>query len=138
MGVPSEPALTAGFQQSPPWGLDRIDGRGQSSRLNGNYTFGLADGAGASVYLLDSNINTAHVEFRQSRAFDNSVKCAIQDERVTHAASVVAGLRCGVAKAARVISVQAPAHAQIVFAHRGVEQPRRESCRYPRLPATGV
>jgi hypothetical protein len=56
-------------QPSPPWGLDSIDGNmpapapDATGRTNGTYSFN-ATGAGVVAYVLDSGINTAHVDFQ--------------------------------------------------------------------------
>lgn len=55
-------------QPSPAWGLDAIDGNipaptpDATGRTNGTYIF-RGNGAGVNAYVLDSGINTAHVEF---------------------------------------------------------------------------
>jgi subtilisin family serine protease len=63
--VPANP------QPSPPWGLDVLDGSTfplftppnfPSGRTNGIYQFN-GTGAGVNAYVIDSGINTAHVEF---------------------------------------------------------------------------
>jgi subtilisin family serine protease len=56
-------------QPSPPWGLDSLDSglpvpspNPTTGRTNGFYNFG-ANGSGVKVYVVDSGINTGHVEF---------------------------------------------------------------------------
>jgi subtilisin family serine protease len=56
-------------QPSPPWGLDVIDGTYPlavapfpSGRTNGIYQFN-GTGTGVNAYVIDSGINTAHVDF---------------------------------------------------------------------------
>jgi subtilisin family serine protease len=56
------------FQNTPPWGLDAIDGTipapapDANGRTNGIYIYN-STGAGVNAYVLDSGINTAHTEF---------------------------------------------------------------------------
>ena len=56
-------------QSTPPWGLDAIDGNmpvaapNASGRTNGLYLFN-GNGAGVNAYVLDTGINTAHVDFQ--------------------------------------------------------------------------
>jgi subtilisin family serine protease len=62
-------------QSNPPWGLDAIDGNmpvaapDATGRTNGLYLFN-GTGAGVNAYVIDSGINTAHVQFQT--AFGNS------------------------------------------------------------------
>jgi subtilisin family serine protease len=56
-------------QSSPPWGLDSLDSglpapspNPTTGLTNGFYGYG-ANGTGVSAYVVDSGINTAHVEF---------------------------------------------------------------------------
>lgn len=51
-------------QSGANWGLDRID---QRTGLNGNYTFANVNmGTGVQAYVIDSGIQAAHSEFRNS------------------------------------------------------------------------
>jgi aqualysin 1 len=93
---------------APSWGLDRIDQR--SSTLDGSYAYA-NNGAGVSVYIIDSGIRTTHVDFggRASGAFT-----AINDGNGTndcsghgtHVAGTVGGRTYGVAKAVRLYAVR--------------------------------
>jgi subtilisin family serine protease len=55
-------------QPSPPWGLDAVDGNlpaptpDATGRTNGTYIFN-GDGAGVNAYVIDTGINTQHVDF---------------------------------------------------------------------------
>ena len=95
-------------QVPPSWGLDRID---QSSLpLDGNYRF-QTTGAGTTVYVVDSGINTGH------RAFSGRIQTgfsAVNDGRGvddcnghgTHVAGTALGSSYGVAQSARVVPVR--------------------------------
>ncbi|KAL3926562.1 MAG: hypothetical protein SGPRY_003242, partial [Prymnesium sp.] len=115
------------FQLSPPsWGLDRIDSR---SGLDGVYSWGQASGSGeagaAVVYVLDTGVRVSHSDL-DGRALPGwSFGCQTGREagcteewsfggdvgrgcsgHGTHCASTAIGKSFGVAKAAKVVSVQ--------------------------------
>ena len=94
-------------QTAAPWNLDRID---QSSLpLNGTYDYS-SEGAGVTVYVIDTGIYTANSDFgsRAVQAY-NSVD---RDDRDcnghgTHVAGTVGGTKYGVAKLAKLVGVKA-------------------------------
>lgn len=128
-------------QPSPPWGLDAIDGSiptptpDLTGRTNGSYTFN-GTGAGVNAYVIDTGINTQHVEFgapfsRATQAADciRNVDCrqgppsgfsdaaclpsglpnTINNDCVGHGtfvAAVLGGNTYGVAKAVNIKSVK--------------------------------
>jgi subtilisin family serine protease len=91
-----------GTQPAPPapWGLDRVDQR--TLPLSASYTWG-TNGAGVSVYIIDTGIRTTHVDFGGRAVWDfNAVKGKDPDTDClghgTHVAGTVGGTTYGVAK----------------------------------------
>jgi subtilisin family serine protease len=101
-------AQASGTETPVTWGLDRIDQRTLPMNLTYTYT---NDGAGVSVYILDTGIRTTHVEFG-GRAF--GAYTAINDGNGTndcgghgtHVAGTVGGALYGVAKAVTLYAVR--------------------------------
>jgi subtilisin family serine protease len=93
-------------QYSPTWGLDRVDQR--SLPPSGTYVYGRT-GSGVRVYVVDSGIETGHVEFggRASVGFDafagNGQDCTGHG---THVAGTVGGSTYGVAKSVSLVGVR--------------------------------
>jgi subtilisin family serine protease len=105
---PDTPVTSSQIQQSPPWGLDRIDQR--ALPLSGSYT-SPDDGAGVTAYVVDTGILTGHTDL------GNRVRAgytAISDGRGTvdcnghgtHVAGTLAGSTYGVAKGAGLVPVR--------------------------------
>ncbi|GGK34021.1 hypothetical protein GCM10010124_28270 [Pilimelia terevasa] len=97
-----------GTQRDATWGLDRIDQR----RLPLDRTFTYPDdGAGATVYVVDTGIRYGHAEFggRAVAGYDaiteggGAVDC---NGHGTHVAGTVGGRTYGVARAARLVGVR--------------------------------
>ncbi len=94
-------------QTAAPWDLDRID---QSSLpLNGTYNYS-SEGAGVTVYIIDSGIYTANADFGSRASF--GVNTVDRDNRDcnghgTHVAGTVGGTTYGVAKLAKLVGVKA-------------------------------
>ncbi|HEY0777326.1 MAG TPA: S8 family serine peptidase [Gemmatirosa sp.] len=98
----------AGVEVGSPWGLDRIDQR--SLPLDGQYHYA-GDGAGTTVYIVDTGINLTHTEFggRAVAGVDyvtpggTAVDC---NGHGTHVAGIVGGATYGVAKGAQLVAVR--------------------------------
>ena len=98
----------SGVESSAPWGLDRIDQA--QLPLDGLYHYG-NDGTGTSVYIVDTGINFAHVEFGgravTGRDFVTTNGTAADCHgHGTHVAGTVGGATYGVAKNVRLIAAR--------------------------------
>ena len=97
-----------GVENGGPWGLDRIDQA--QLPLDGMYRYG-NDGTGTSVYIVDSGINFAHVEFGgravTGRDFVTRGGTAADCHgHGTHVAGTVGGATYGVAKNVQLIAAR--------------------------------
>ena len=98
------------IQANATWGLDRIDQRDLPLDTRYNYA---ADGTGVTVFVIDSGINTSHVEFA-GRINHDLAAYAIEDGYYyedchghgTHVAGTIAGTILGVAKRATIVPIR--------------------------------
>jgi subtilisin family serine protease len=94
---------------APSWGLDRVDQRPR--RLSGSYRYPAGGGAGVTVYVLDTGIRISHADFggRARYGWDfiggdaNAGDC---NGHGTHVAGTIGGVRYGIAKRVRLVSVR--------------------------------
>ncbi len=96
-------------QPTPPWGLDRSDQT--DLPLDQSFTYSSTAGAGTTIYMIDSGINAAHVEFagRLLPGIDEvgdgqgTNDC---EGHGTHVAGIAGGTTYGIAKLATLIPVR--------------------------------
>jgi subtilisin family serine protease len=99
-------ATQATISPTASWGLDRIDQR--ATTANNSYSFA-TNGAGVSVYVIDTGIYASHSQFtgRTRIGFDafggDGIDC---NGHGTHVAGTVGGSTYGVAPASSLISVR--------------------------------
>jgi subtilisin family serine protease len=104
------PVVASAVQTNPTYGLDRIDQ--PSLPLDGKYTFA-SDGAGATVFVIDTGVNPTHVEFTGHLRTDQGTSMIDDGNGVedcnghgTHVSGTVAGTVFGVAKKATIVPVR--------------------------------
>ncbi|MEV6021198.1 MULTISPECIES: S8 family peptidase [unclassified Streptomyces] len=109
-GATDSGAAPGRVEEDPPsWGLDRIDQRGRP--LDGRYTAPGPQGAGVTVYVIDTGIRITHRDFGGRASYgwdfvDDDATAQDGNGHGTHVAGTVAGTSYGVAKRARVVAVR--------------------------------
>ncbi|QRV96496.1 alkaline protease 2 [Ceratobasidium sp. AG-Ba] len=114
MVVPDMPCYGQLTQANAPWGISRIS---RKTKLpprplphNANYIFRYKPSrTGVDVYVLDTGVNTAHVDFGGRAEWGTTFgKYANEDGsgHGTHVAGIIGGKRYGVAKSASIIAVK--------------------------------
>ncbi|KAI0112954.1 serine protease 2 [Daldinia grandis] len=105
--VDDEPDL----EKNAPWGLARISHRKQLSFGSYNkYLYAADGGEGVDVYVIDTGINTEHVDFEGRASWGKTIPSGDEDVdgngHGTHCSGTVAGKKYGVAKKANVHAVK--------------------------------
>ena len=94
-------------QANATWGLSRISQRQVQSNV---YTFDESAGAGTVAYVIDSGINTAHLEFEGRASFGaNFAQDGVDDDLAghgTHVAGTIGSRAFGVAKRTQLVAVK--------------------------------
>ena len=98
-------------EKQAPWGLSRISHR---SKLNfgtfNKYLYTAEGGEGVDAYVIDTGINTEHVDFEGRAKWGKTIPSGDADEdgngHGTHCSGTVAGKKYGVAKKAHVYAVK--------------------------------
>lgn len=98
-------------QTGAPWGLARISHRAPLGFGSFNkYVHDPKGGEGITVYVVDTGINTEHVDFEGRAKWGKTVPINDVDEDAnghgTHVAGTIGGKRYGVAKNAQVVAVK--------------------------------
>ncbi|KAF7721260.1 serine protease [Apophysomyces ossiformis] len=99
------------LQRNAPWGLARISQRdGLTLKTFNKYEHDPNGGDGVNVYVIDTGINTEHIDFESRAVWGTTVPLddtdADNNGHGSHCAGVIAGKRYGVAKKARPIAVK--------------------------------
>ncbi|KAI5803340.1 secreted serine protease [Peziza echinospora] len=94
-------------QTNAPWGLGRLSSK--AGHVPSAYTFDDSAGRGVNVYVLDTGINTAHVDFGGRARWGKNVadnNDADNQGHGTHVSGTIGGSTYGVAKKANLIAVK--------------------------------
>ncbi|KAF8624500.1 hypothetical protein AX17_007128 [Amanita inopinata Kibby_2008] len=102
---------TTDVQRAAPWGLARISHRPKLTfGTFTKYVYDPAGGTGVDVYVIDTGINVAHVEFGGRASWGKTIPLNDEDEdgngHGTHCAGTIASRKYGVAKDATVYAVK--------------------------------
>jgi len=102
------PVHASAIQSNATWGLDRID---QPMLPLDTRFVGLGDGAGATVYVIDTGIRASHGEFTGrvlpgAYAIEDGQEVNDCNGHGSHVAGTVAGTQYGVAKQAKIVPVR--------------------------------
>lgn len=102
---------TSNIEKQAPWGLARISHREHLNfRTFNKYVYATEAGAGVDVYVIDTGINTEHVDFEGRASWGKTIPYDDLDEDLnghgTHCSGTIAGKKYGVAKSANVIAVK--------------------------------
>ncbi|MFF4446877.1 S8 family peptidase [Streptomyces sp. NPDC001502] len=138
-GATGTPEPQMAPQAPAPWSLDRIDQR--ELPLDGSYTYpGRAEGV--TVYVVDTGINTGHLEFGGRARFGyNAVFLGSSRDcsgHGTHVAATVGGETYGVAKGVSLVGVKVAdcdGSASLSAILKGLDWVVKDAARAPATPA---
>ena len=106
--APVSATATITDKNPPSWGLDRIDNL--ALPLNKAYTYPKTAGKGANVFVIDTGINVAHLEFTKRATFvKNFVRDGMDYDcngHGTHVASTIGGVNTGVAQDTKLLGLK--------------------------------
>ncbi|KAL7267679.1 hypothetical protein RUND412_009722 [Rhizina undulata] len=91
----------------PSWGIARISQRSDADETT--YFFDTSAGNNVTAYVIDTGVNTAHVEFGGRATFGANFADNVDTDEVghgTHVSGTIAGTTFGVAKNASIIAVK--------------------------------
>lgn len=106
--VQDTPVYASAIQANATWGLDRID---QAQLPLDNKFVGFGDGAGVTVYVIDTGLRVSHSEFAGrvlpgAYAIEDGQQVNDCNGHGSHVAGTVAGSMWGVAKQAQIVPVR--------------------------------
>ncbi|HEY5937654.1 MAG TPA: S8 family serine peptidase [Kofleriaceae bacterium] len=106
--VQDTPVYASAIQANATWGLDRID---QSQLPLDSKFVGFGDGAGVTVYVIDTGLRVSHGEFAGrvlpgAYAIEDGQQVNDCNGHGSHVAGTVAGSTWGVAKQAKIVPVR--------------------------------
>ncbi|KEY68609.1 hypothetical protein S7711_05789 [Stachybotrys chartarum IBT 7711] len=107
----TEDSCDAETEKQAPWGLARISHRDTLNFGTFNkYLYAAEGGEGVDAYVIDTGINTEHVDFEGRAKWGKTIPSGDADEdgngHGTHCSGTVAGKKYGVAKKAHVYAVK--------------------------------
>ncbi|MFE1877214.1 S8 family peptidase [Streptomyces sp. NPDC059496] len=133
------PEPQRGPQAPAPWSLDRIDQR--ELPLDGSYTYP-SRAEGVTVYVIDSGINTGHLEFGgRARTGYNALFLSSSRDcsgHGTHVAATVGGKTYGVAKGVSLVGVKVAdcrGSASLSAILKGLDWVVKDAAKAPATPA---
>ncbi|MFD9482383.1 S8 family peptidase [Streptomyces nojiriensis] len=137
--TPGTPEPLMAPQAPAPWSLDRIDQR--ELPLDGSYTYP-SRASGVTVYVVDTGINTSHVEFGGRARFGyNAVFLGSSRDcsgHGTHVAATVGGETYGVAKGVSLVGVKVAGcdgSASLSAILKGLDWVVKDAAKAPATPA---
>ncbi|PVV00834.1 hypothetical protein BB560_004770 [Smittium megazygosporum] len=98
------------IQTNAPWGLARLSSRTKLTTANkSKYYYNPNGGTGATAYIIDTGINTAHVDFGGRAVWGANYATSTNNDgngHGTHVAGTVGGATYGVAKKVKLVAVK--------------------------------